>query len=291
MNIKRHTIYVWFFIFLGLSVTILLFVYGYSYYSTPLEARFFHPDHKTLKPSGTLGHGFGIIGSLMMIIGVTSYMIRKRNRRLFGLGYLKHWLEFHMFMCTVGPVLVLYHTAFKFGGIVSVSFWSMTAVVFSGIIGRFIYVQIPRSIQGKELEIEELNVLSSKLTSDLKNEFGVNGQLTKKLEQVNFFDNYKETSLGKSILLITRDYFVSLLLLRRFYREIHKMNISKSKIKRIKEMTRSKIILSRRIGMLRVMHKLFKYWHIFHLPFALIMFGIMIIHIIVTILFGYKWIF
>lgn len=291
MNSKIHTIFVWLFVFVGLTVTILLFFYGYSYYSTPLEERFFHPDHKILKPSGMLGHGFGIIGSLMMVIGVSSYMIRKRNRRLFGLGYLKHWLEFHIFMCTVGPLLILYHTAFKFGGIVSISFWSMTAVVLSGIIGRFIYVQIPRSIQGKELEIEELNAMSSKLTSDLKSEFGVNGQLTKKLEQVNFFDNYKGTSLGKSILLIIRDYFVSLLLLRRFYRELNKMDISKSKIKRIKEMTRSKIILSRRIGMLRVMHKLFRYWHIFHLPFALIMFGIMIVHIIVTILFGYKWIF
>lgn len=272
-------------------MTILLLINGYSYYSTPLEERFFHPDHKQLKPSGTIGHGLGIIGSLMMIIGVASYMLRKRNRKLFGLGYLKNWLEFHMFMCTVGPVLVLYHTAFKFGGIVSLSFWSMTAVVLSGIIGRFIYVQIPRSIQGKELEIGELNSISSKLTSDLKNEFGVNGQLTKKLEQVNFFDNYTAASLGKSIFLIIKDYFISIILLRKIFKEINRMNISKSKMRRLKELTKSKVILSRRIGMLRVMHKLFRYWHIMHLPFALIMFGIMIVHIIVTLVFGYKWIF
>lgn len=291
MNSKIRTIFLWLFISVGLAVTILFFVYGLSYYTTPLEARFFHPDHRILKPSGTIGHGLGIIGSLMMVIGVSSYMIRKRNRKLFGLGYLKYWLEFHMFMCTVGPILILYHTAFKFGGIVSISFWSMTAVVLSGIIGRFIYVQIPRSIQGKELEIEELNAMSSKLTSDLKSEFGINGKLTEKLEQVNYFNHYDHTSVGKSIILIIRDYFISFLLLRNFYREVRRMNISKSKMSRIKEMTRSKIVLSRRIGMLRVMHKLFRYWHIFHLPFALIMFVIMIIHIIVTIIFGYKWIF
>jgi len=51
---------------------------------------------------------------------------------------------------------VLYHTALKFGGIVAVSFWSMAAVVLSGVIGRFIYVRIPRTIQGNELSVKEL---------------------------------------------------------------------------------------------------------------------------------------
>ncbi len=256
-----------------------------------MEERFFHPDHNLLKPSGVIGHGLGIIGSLMMILGVASYMIRKRNRKLFGLGYLKYWLEFHIFLCSVGPVLVLYHTAFKFGGIVSISFWSMTAVVLSGVIGRFIYIQIPRSIQGNEVEIEDLNSMSFDLTSRLKTEFGINGQITAKLESINFFDHYKNASLGKSIILVFKDYFSSILILREIYREIDKMNITKSKRRRIKELAKSKVVLSRRIGMLRIMHKLFRYWHIIHLPFALVMFGIMIIHVIVTIVFGYKWIF
>src|SRR3989339_1699273 len=155
MNKSLHRIYVWSFIIVGLTVTILLLVDGFSYYSTSIESRFFHPNHNSLKPSGLIGHGLGITGTLMMILGVASYMIRKRKPRLVGYGYLKHWLEFHIFLCSVGPVLILYHTAFKFGGIVSVSFWSMAAVVLSGIIGRFIYLQIPRSIQGKEFDIKQ----------------------------------------------------------------------------------------------------------------------------------------
>ncbi|MBN1199798.1 MAG: hypothetical protein JXA23_10635 [Bacteroidales bacterium] len=38
---------------------------------------------------------------------------------------------------------MLFHTSFKFGGLVAISFWSMAAVFFSGIIGRFIYIRIP----------------------------------------------------------------------------------------------------------------------------------------------------
>ena len=124
MNKSLHRIYVVLFIVVGVGVTLLLGVYGYQYYTTPLEERFFQSNYDLLKPSGVLGHGFGIIGSLMMIFGVAIYMIRKRVRSFFNLGFLKHWLELHIFLCTVGPILVLYHTAFKFGGIVAVSFWT-----------------------------------------------------------------------------------------------------------------------------------------------------------------------
>lgn len=103
-----------------------------------------------------MGHGLGIIGSALMIIGVFTYMARKRQRSLMRLGVLKHWLEFHIFMCSLGPIMVLFHTAFKFGGLVAISFWSMVAVFLSGIIGRFIYIQIPRTVEGRELSLSEV---------------------------------------------------------------------------------------------------------------------------------------
>jgi hypothetical protein len=39
------------------------------------------------------------------------------------------------------------------------------------------------------------------------------------------------------------------------------------------------------------MQKLFKYWHVAHLPFALVMLVIMVVHVAVSIVFGYTWIF
>jgi hypothetical protein len=290
MNKTLHRIYVWSFVVVGLTTTIMFIVNGFSYYFTPLEGRFFHPNHSSLKPSGIIGHGLGIIGSFMMILGVASYMIRKRKPRLVGFGYLKHWLEFHIFLCSVGPVLVLYHTAFKFGGIVSISFWSMTAVVLSGVIGRFIYIQIPRSIQGSELEIEDINTMSANLTAKLKTEFGINGMFAKKLEGISFANQNDSAPLVNSIILLFKIYFQSLSLLRNIYDEIDNMNLIKSKAHRVKTLVKSKIVLSRRIGMLRTMQKFFKYWHIIHLPFAIVMFVIMFIHVIVTIVFGYRWI-
>jgi hypothetical protein len=182
MSKSLHRIYVGSFIVVGIAVLILLGINGYQYYTIPIEERFFNPAHNALKPSGMWGHGFGIVGTLMMIVGVGIYMIRKRSRKIFTFGYLKHWLELHIFLCTVGPILVLYHTAFKFGGIVSVSFWSMVLVVLSGVIGRFIYLQIPRTIQGKEIDINDLLKMRQDLAEKIKTEMLFNSKLLNDLD-------------------------------------------------------------------------------------------------------------
>ena len=140
MNKTAHSIYLATLTLIVIAVTIYLFYYGASYYNTSMEERFYHADHAVLKPSGIYGHGLGIIGTLLILIGVFGYMARKRYRILSRIGVLKHWLEFHIFLCTLGPIMILFHTSFKFGGIVSISFFFFFFVVASGVIGRFIYL-------------------------------------------------------------------------------------------------------------------------------------------------------
>jgi len=57
------------------------------------------------------------------------------------------------------------------------------------------------------------------------------------------------------------------------------------------KLVKDDVILSGKIARLETMKKFFKYWHVAHLPFALIMLIIVIIHIAITVAFGYKWIF
>lgn len=291
MNKNLHRIYIGSFFLVGIAVFVLLTINGYQYYSTSVEERFFNPSHQSLKPSGTLGHGFGIIGTLMMIFGVSIYMLRKRSRRFFTFGYLKHWLELHIFLCTVGPVLVLFHTAFKFGGIVSVSFWSMVLVVLSGIIGRFIYIQIPRTIQGKELDIAELNEMRRQISNDLYMDLTVNPELLNNFELLSSVERYSKLNFLNSLKIILIDFFRIRLLISDIGKQLKKSDVSDYRKKEILRAIKSEIILARKIGLLKTMQKLFRYWHLAHLPFAISMFVIMIIHVIVTIVFGYKWIF
>ncbi len=291
MNKTLHKFYIATFFVVGISVAVLLTIYGYNYYSTPVEERFFNASHKLLKPSGVWAHGLGILGTIMMIIGVAVYMIRKRFRTFFNLGYLKHWLEFHIFLCTVGPLLVLFHTAFKFGGIVAVSFWSMVLVVLSGVAGRFIYIQIPRTIQGQELSIKDLNKLNDDIQFKLLNDYKLDASLLAEFDHIKMIGKYKAARTFAAFIYIIKDYFEIKVLLKKFKKEISKLQLPPSQKKEAVKTVKQKLILSRRIGLLRTMQKLFKYWHVAHLPFALIMIIIMIIHVAVTIAFGYKWIF
>lgn len=291
MNKTLHKIYIGLFFAIGISVTILLAIYGFDYYTTPLEERFFNPNHNALKPSGVIGHGLGILGTLMMIVGVSTYIIRKRYRKFFNIGYLKHWLEFHIFLCSVGPILVLYHTSFKFGGIVSVSFWSMVLVVLSGVMGRFIYVQIPRTIQGQELSMSELNSIKEKLELRIRTVLSEDVSTLAEFEKISAADRYKTFLLSTAVGFIIRDYFDIRRVMRLIKQRIKLLGFSKNERQELITAAKSEIVIARRIALLRTFQKLFHYWHIFHLPFAITMFVIMVIHVIVTIIFGYKWIF
>ena len=262
---------------------------GISYYRMSIEERFYHPDHTMLKPSGILGHGLGIIGSLFIIIGVFTYMARKRYRFLSRIGILKHWLDFHIFLCTMGPLLVLFHTAFKFGGIVAVSFWSMVAVFLSGVIGRFIYLQIPRSIEGRELNLYEVKEMRSNVAGIVRNSYPLDE------ESYNTIENSLKKKVGvyrkNAVSRMIGKYFDDRKSLQAVRKILKRNKIPKAKYKKLLSLIKEDLILSRKIELLDTMQNLFKYWHVAHLPFALVMLVIMIIHVGVTLVFGYKWIF
>ncbi len=289
MTKTAHIIFLTILVSIVFCTLVLLINSGISYYSLSLEERVYNADHDMLKPSGVLGHGLGIAGTLFIIVGVSSYMARKRYRFLSRIGILKHWLEFHIFLCTLGPILILFHTAFKFGGLVAVSFWSMVAVFLSGIIGRFIYLQIPRSIEGRELSLTEVREMKGDVAGLIRNSY--------KLDDEGF--NIISESIKKKFELYHKSVFVRYIRKhiddRRSIKSVKtvlkKTGLPKNEYKKVIALVKDDIMLNRRIERLETMQNLFKYWHVVHSPFALVMLIIMVIHVSVTILFGYRWIF
>jgi hypothetical protein len=242
-----------------------------------------------LKPSGIIGHGLGLLGSLSMIIGMLSYMARKRYRFLSRMGQLKYWLEFHIFLCTLGPILVLFHTSYKFGGLVAISFWSMVAVFLSGIVGRFIYLQIPRTVEGRELSVNEVTGLKTDVAGYVKNITTLDEEGTSILVDAT----------KRKVEIYIKNPFSRYLQKRSADREamqsvktvLRKLKLSDSEYRKVVAMVREDIKINRRLERLDTMRNMFRYWHVAHLPFALVMLIIMVIHVAVTIVFGYRWIF
>jgi hypothetical protein len=286
---RYHKIYLTLLLLIALITSIYFGNKGYSYYLSSIEDRFFHPDHQSLKSSGVVGHGLGIIGSLMIMIGVGMYMIRKRIRRFSRVGILSHWLEFHIFLCVLGPILVLYHTAFLFGGLVAVSFWSMVAVVASGVIGRYIYLQIPHTIEGGEMSLNEIDQTKVELNRRLVQVYHLDDS---SMEDILQAVKRRPDRSGNNLFKRMIDKFMFDIRIKSEIQVILKHHkISTNNIRQVFGLIDEEIKLNRKIDRLMMMQSLFKNWHIAHMPFALLMLIVMIVHVIVTIIFGARWIF
>jgi len=280
-----HRIYVGAMVVTVIAVTSYLIYTGYSYYDLPLEERFYDPRHDWFKPSGVFGHGLGIVGTLMILFGVVIYIARKRYNFLGKIVRLKYLLEFHIFLCILGPILILFHTAFKFGGIVSISFWSMVAVVFSGVIGRFVYIQIPRTIEGRELTLNEVKNMKEGLSKSLQSATGMDDEM---FRMILAFTS-RESLSGSGSFMST--YFENRKAITAIQKKLKQKNVGSKQRRYAIRLVKEEVSLGSKIKRLQTMQKLFKYWHVAHLPFAMIMLIILIIHVAVTLSFGYKWIF
>lgn len=263
-----------------IGVTFYLAYYGYDYYQTSLEERFYHPKHDWFKATGLFGHGLGIIGTLMIAFGVFLYIPAKKYGFLDRFIRLKYLLDFHIFLCTLGPILILFHTTFKFGGIVSIAFWSMVLVVLSGVVGRYIYLQIPRSISGRELGLQEIQAQEESLQQ---------GLIVLKQASEDWYQraiNYRNIAKG---------FFARRAFARQFRTELRAAlkaeAIPAAQLNSLLKAAKAQMTMRHKIERLELMQRLFRYWHVAHRPFALIMLFIVLIHVIITVGMGYYWIF
>jgi len=261
-----------------------------SYYLASSLERPHMEAHKLWKPGGLYGHGLGIIGSLMIMLLLT-YSARKRIRRFRRWGRLPNWLNYHIFLGISGPLLITLHTSFKFGGLVSISYWSMMAVMLSGFIGRYIYVKIPRKINGEEMTRKEFEAHNEELKAQLVQQFQLSANQLALVEKIGGVDKIKERGLLGIFTFFIMDLFNWITLRRISHLVFKSASVPKKQRKEFHRLLSQRVKSSRRIAFLQAAQKLFHYWHVIHKPFAYTMIVIMIIHVAVAITLGYTWIF
>lgn len=269
------------------AAVVYLFIFGSSYYTAPVARKVRHTLHPLLRQSGSLGHLLGILGSIFMIL-LLLYSIRKRFRFAQKMGNLNTWLQVHIFLGITGPVLILFHTVFKFSGIVSIAFWSMVLVVASGIIGKYIYELIPRSLSGMELNRIELEAEEIGLTFEIRKLIPADHLFWKYLSDLESKEH--KPGLLEPLLL----YLEPLKLHRRFrpvMKEFERNGLDKKKRKRLMSLLTKRRLIHRKARLLQQTLKILHYWHLLHKPFVIIMFLILVIHIYVSVKMGYAWIF
>jgi hypothetical protein len=144
-----------FYLVTGLLILGWLTLQGWSYYPLSRADRLASPLHEALRPAGRWGHGIGIVATAFMLLNFL-YPVRKRSRILAGKGPIRSWLDFHMFVGFMSPLVIAFHAAFQSNNhLATGTAAALLVVVLTGIIGRFIYGLVP-SAGGKALEIAEV---------------------------------------------------------------------------------------------------------------------------------------
>lgn len=268
---------------LGVSLWILSGLDGWTYYTTPLAVRGYSPVHRLLRPSGPVGQTLGVAGAMLMLVPFL-YMGYKRLRRKKTGTNLKRLLEIHIFCGIVGPILVTFHTAFKFNGLVSAAYWSMVLVALSGFVGRYLYVRIPRTIRGVELSQSELDERTASLRDDLQWTAGhdVLDALDRLESDIaarppSWFSGVGDRGLRQSMSDVLH-------LLEERSGTAASANL--------REALEERVRLQQRRHALAATKRLFDVWHVFHLPLVWVMFAIVSLHVGLALYMGYvpfRW--
>lgn len=276
---------------LSLAIYIYFLFDGLDYYRTAYPDRPHHESYRELRPAGFRGHGFGILGSAMMLF-MLLYSLRKRTRLFGEWGALSRWLDIHIYFGIMGPLFIILHTSFKVQGLVAVSFWSMVAVASSGILGRYLYLQIPRNRQGDELSLRQISELEANFSRDLQETLNLDEEKLYRLDQILKNQGGEEPKALKLFLeMALSDLFRPFQVYRLKRLLAGELQLREPYLHRAVQLAWRKIKLQRRVMALNQVQRLFHYWHVFHKPFAIIMYIIMLVHVGVAVWLGYAWVF
>jgi hypothetical protein len=268
----------------GFAVVGAILASGLDFYRTPLLERAHHEGYWAWKAGGSIGHTLGVVGSSMMLL-MLLYSVRKRVAALRRLGALSSWLDVHIFLGVFGPLLVVLHSGFKVQGLVALSFWSMIVVASSGVLGRYLYLQIPRTRAGEALALAELEKQDRELTLRLRSGFGLDDAQLGRIDALVAVPGRSGLVAGFARMLAGQ------LRLRSALAEFARgcRSVPRPLFRDFERVVRQKALARRRILLWDRAHELFHYWHVMHKPFAIVMYLFMIVHVAVAVVTGYGW--
>lgn len=271
------------------GIFLYVFASGWSYYLLPLAERPLHPLHQELRPAGRVGIGCGVF-SAMLFAAIYVYPLRKRWRWLREIGTTRHWLDFHIVMGLSAPLLVALHSAFKFGGLAGMAYWIMMAVVASGVVGRYLYAQIPRSRKDAELSLADLQKMNSQIGEDLRGQNLIAERVWRPLVTPVRREEALQMPLGKALGLmlaldLARPFRMAALRRQalspgeRVWTLGGLLASSHPDLERIVAMVRRQSWLTAKICFLDRAGQIFKMWHVVHRPFSYSFLLLLAIHI------------
>jgi hypothetical protein len=219
--------------------------------------------------SGVFGHGLGILGFLLMLSTETLYSLRKRATGK-AIGRMSTWLQIHIFTGLVGPYMVLLHSSWKFNGLAGVLMLMTIVIVISGFVGRYIYTAVPRTVDGAEVALRDLEQQIALADAKLQ-ELGA-PQLA-----------LAASTAGGASLVFGRTFARW-----RYQREIDRAVKSigaagQAHAQQLRQLFDNRFRVQQQIRSLATARRLLAVWHTIHIPIGVALFTVAAIHISETI--------
>jgi hypothetical protein len=282
---------------IAVALIVGIAAYGVDYYTAGPHDRPFMAKHALLKPSGRIGINLGILGVGMFLV-IFLYPLRKRWAWLGRQGISRHWLDFHVLLGLSAPFVIALHSSFKFHGFAGIAFWIMLGVSISGIVGRYLYSQIPRRVNAAEFSRKELQDLQDKMAQQLAGqkllrESDVRSALRLPSQQRVDRLPIPAALVYMFVLDLLRPFRIARLRSAALRGSEHLTTLGGLLPTRHRELERSIAVareeaaLSKRILFLSRTQQVFHLWHVVHKPFSYTFAVLVLVHIGVVLMMGF----
>jgi Fe-S-cluster-containing hydrogenase component 2 len=233
------------------------------------------------RPGNELAVWFGYIGTSLMVIALLS-PLGKKSRLMQKIGSSMAWFDWHLMGGTVGPLFIILHSAMKLDNWVSIAFWSMILVVLSGVVGRYLYTQVPDLLHGRELEeLEHERSLAKLRASDPAAARPIDVELMEHRKRCTLIA--EKRGLFMAVMFTVLDD------LRRPWRwlrlrlQLGRTNMPRKLRKELLHHATALYVLERRRILVPRAHSVLFQWKQVHVPFTFVMMAVSIIHIAVAL--------
>ena len=273
-----------------LGTLALINVAGAPYYRLSQAERVRSPLHPLLRPSGLVGQSAGIL-ALLIFFFLWLYPLRKKFRWLAFTGSIARWLDIHILAAIGLPLLVAIHASWRFEGVVGLGYDAMLVVCASGVVGRYLYVRIPRSLSGVASSREEVASERRTLITEIAAATGLDPFSVERSLAIS--GTAESPGIARTLLHLVSDDITRWRLTRALKRRLRASSsgrkLDKDLVKRVVALASREISLAQQLRMLDATKRLFGYWHVLHRPFAVTALIAVLIHVAVVIAVGATW--
>jgi hypothetical protein len=180
------------------------------------------------------------------------------------------------------------HAGFRFGGVIGLGYIAMLIVCASGVVGRYLYVRIPRSRSGVELSLGDVSAQQRALLGELAGATGLSVLDVQEILRVESAPAGR--GIARAFVQMVRDDLARGRAVRLLRRRIAARGGADAKhLGEIMALARRGMALSQQARMLNVTQDILRYWHAAHLPVAITAFIAVTIHVVVVVAVGATW--